>query len=81
MPDTDSNVANQIASRIRKAIEGTVLANYPQLNLTISAGLASSNPTVNWQQLLTRADQALYQAKHNGRNQIRQYSSLEPQTI
>lgn len=81
LPDTDSNVANQIASRIRKAIEGAVLANYPDLNLTISAGLASSNPTVNWQQLLTRADQALYQAKHNGRNQIRQYSALEPQTI
>lgn len=38
--------------------------------ITASFGLAQALPGDNFDSLVTRADDALYQAKHNGRNQI-----------
>ncbi len=42
------------------------------INITASIGLATHDPanTVNWEQLLEQADQALYRAKADGRNKV-----------
>ncbi|MCP4041956.1 MAG: diguanylate cyclase [Gammaproteobacteria bacterium] len=38
------------------------------VDLTISLGVASATPGMTQEQLLDRADQAMYRAKQNGRN-------------
>ena len=74
MPDTDSGFAFTVAERLRQSIESTPIkiSRAPSsLNITVSIGIASSNgsPDVP-EQLLRRADQALYRAKREGRNRV-----------
>ncbi|MBV2129109.1 GGDEF domain-containing protein [Arsukibacterium indicum] len=76
LPDTDATAAKHVANRIRRAIESSVPVHYPELKLTISAGLASTRHNTNLQELLLQADQALYQAKNTGRNQICSFATL-----
>ena len=54
-------------SRVEPALRGTLLGN-----ITMSFGIAQWDVSMdkNGQQLLTAADDALYQAKHEGRNRI-----------
>jgi PleD family two-component response regulator len=40
--------------------------------VTVSIGLASCLGDVDCEELMVRADRALYQAKHDGRNLLRQ---------
>ena len=74
MPDTDSAFAFTVAERLRQSIESTPIkiSRAPNaLTITVSIGIASSNgpPDVS-DQLLRRADQALYRAKREGRNRV-----------
>jgi two-component system cell cycle response regulator len=74
MPDTDVAFATNIAERLRQSIETTPvqISRVPgTLNITISIGIArceGENDTA--EQLLHRADQALYRAKRTGRNKV-----------
>lgn len=70
---SDALEAMRTAERIRKAIEAVPMkAGKPESmhHITISIGVALANytQTEQIQTLLERADQALYQAKHQGRN-------------
>jgi len=77
LPDTRSEAALTIANRIRKQIEQSKISASPQLKLTISVGIATSSTDIaDWQLLIQHADQALYQAKRQGRNQVSQYADL-----
>ena len=74
MPDTDGTFAFSVAERLRQSIESTPIkiSRAPNaLNITVSIGIASSEgaPDVA-DQLLRRADQALYRAKREGRNRV-----------
>ena len=70
LPETGKDTAVEIAERLRSSIEGTVIsANSNNINITISLGVACLDPkTKNIEQLLKRADVALYKAKQSGRN-------------
>ncbi len=73
LPETDPAAALEIAERLRKAIEETeMLFDGQTVTLTISIGAASldSQPGLSLEIILDRADQALYRAKENGRNQV-----------
>jgi two-component system, cell cycle response regulator len=74
MPDTDIVPASAIAERLRRDIETTPLelGQAPhQLNITISVGVAKAEgANDSGEALLHRADQALYRAKHSGRNRV-----------
>jgi len=74
MPDTDSAFAFTVAERLRQSIESTPIkiSRAPNtLTITVSIGIASSNGTPDVpEQLLRRADQALYRAKREGRNRV-----------
>lgn len=68
LPDTDLSGARVSGERLRRQIAQTP---FPQVGtVTISVGVARLEPNDNVDSLLKRADDALYQAKHNGRNQV-----------
>ncbi len=74
MPDTDMSFAYNIAERLRQSIETTPIdiSRAPgKLNITISIGIATAEGKDDTaEQLLHRADQALYRAKRSGRNKV-----------
>lgn len=78
LPETSVKQAEEAAERLRVAIDNSRLAldgGLP-LHFTVSLGVtALCERDVNIDTLLNQADQALYQAKNNGRNQVCTYSS------
>jgi diguanylate cyclase (GGDEF)-like protein/PAS domain S-box-containing protein len=78
LPETETDMACQTAERLRQVIESNrVATSSGPLQITISFGIATLNEgdDISLDQLIDRADQALYQAKNSGRNQI--YAWLE----
>jgi diguanylate cyclase (GGDEF)-like protein len=73
--DTDSEGAPRIFDRLRAAVERYA---FPQVGkVTISIGFTQVRRNDNPAALLGRADEALYHAKRNGRNQVAHYDELE----
>ena len=75
MPETDIDVAGNAAERLRADIAELRINgdNGEQIALTISIGVAASDPygaPDSASSLLSRADKALYQAKHEGRDRV-----------
>jgi two-component system cell cycle response regulator len=74
MPDTDGEVAEKVAERIRAEIERTPFAiggNGQSINMTVSVGVSSlRRPVDTAEALMKRADVALYEAKTGGRNRV-----------
>ena len=67
--ETTESGARVLAERIRAKVAA---ATFPGgLKLTISVGVAATDEAALFTQLIDRADQALYVAKHGGRNQVR----------
>ncbi len=71
LPGTDAEGSKIIAERLRKAVMDTTFsADGKPLKVTISIGIASAPVDAKSKEdLLEKTDQALYHAKHNGRNQ------------
>jgi diguanylate cyclase (GGDEF)-like protein len=68
LAETDLEGARCVAERMRDAVAGC--ADF-QRTLTISSGVATlSSHGIDAEQLVLRADQALYQAKGEGRNRV-----------
>lgn len=74
MPDTSLNVARIAAERLRNAIEETPIpigTSPNSLDITLSVGVAMGDgESRNLPELLARADNALFSAKTEGRNQV-----------
>jgi len=75
LPDTDEKGAERVAERLRAAVESLALphAAAPLGVVTVSVGLVSCGPSRTAPavpDLLRAADQALYRAKHAGRNRV-----------
>lgn len=67
-PGADLEVAAMIAKRIRESVESITTNPRP---VTVSIGVAGFQQDVDdWAGLVSKADQALYRAKHNGRNAV-----------
>lgn len=66
--------AARILERCREAVE---TRRFPQVGqVTVSIGFAKMKPDLHPLEILSRADKALYYAKHNGRNQVHSYDKL-----
>lgn len=75
LPELDKAQASQMAQKLCDVISRTKLPTKkfaPKINLTISLGVASYPVDGKKEDdLLKKADEALYQAKHSGRNTVR----------
>lgn len=72
LPEADLAVAAQVAERLREDIAQArvVLAEQREVGVTISVGICQLREAETLEQLMMRADQALYAAKHAGRNRL-----------
>ncbi len=73
LPQTSILKAFEVAERLRQTVDKTEipLDHGLPINITVSIGACSlHDPEVNIDTLLARADQALYDAKNQGRNQV-----------
>lgn len=73
LPDTGLEDAHPIAERLRECVQQLPIHDHAGAALpgvTLSIGLAEWVPFENPEQLIARADAALYQAKYAGRNRV-----------
>lgn len=70
MADTDASIACEVAERIRQTIQATptIVESIP-IEVTTSIGISVQTPPSTFENLFDDADEALYQAKAQGRNQ------------
>ncbi len=71
-PEADGEIAQAIAERLRCAVEGIAITvgDGSAIRFTISAGVAQWKEGESVEQLIARADAALYKAKAAGRNRV-----------
>jgi diguanylate cyclase (GGDEF)-like protein len=72
LPDTDRDGAEKLANKLRiKVSESPLVAINDEIEITLSGGVASVRlEDKNIETALSDADEALYRAKRNGRNQV-----------
>ncbi|MCH8181031.1 MAG: GGDEF domain-containing protein [Proteobacteria bacterium] len=76
LPQVTEAEALSAIERLRQSTERLSYAGHPGLRATFSAGLAQAQAGESLEQLVERADHALYQAKREGRNRCGQASHL-----
>ncbi|WP_168204202.1 transporter substrate-binding domain-containing diguanylate cyclase [Aliikangiella coralliicola] len=67
-PEADSNEATTVAEKLRNSLKSTRFDQVKQV--TASFGLTTWQPGDTQQQIITRADNALYEAKRLGRDRV-----------
>jgi diguanylate cyclase (GGDEF)-like protein/PAS domain S-box-containing protein len=83
LPDTDRSAALHVAERLRSILASTPIAYAEQtLGVTVSQGVATmQGKSCDLTAMLTQADQALYAAKHAGRNTVRSVEVLAANSV
>jgi diguanylate cyclase (GGDEF)-like protein len=72
LPETDRKTCLQVAERLRATIAATPIKVLDkEIPVTVSVGIATKDEnTMDLETLIARADQAMYIAKHRGRNRV-----------
>lgn len=81
LPDTDPANAFVICERFREmALQQSFTYSGSRFSVTLSVGISHFNPNLDQfpAAFIEKADQALYQAKHDGRNRVVIYSNRRP---
>lgn len=70
--DIKQYIVNNVAEKIRSVVENTpcILMDKKAINVTISIGTALHDGHPDFSRTMKKADDALYEAKNNGRNQV-----------
>jgi diguanylate cyclase (GGDEF)-like protein len=72
----DEKSAQKKAEEIRKAVERLAFNEDGGFKVTVSAGVASTESGVSFEDTLNRADKCLYKAKKSGRNKVVIHSEI-----
>jgi diguanylate cyclase (GGDEF)-like protein len=80
LPDTLLETAMDVAERLRQGVAESDLLAVPPLRATVSIGAAAYVAGQSAQEILRAADDAVYVAKRNGRNQVQSSGELVPAT-
>lgn len=84
LPETDREGALQLAERFRRRIADRAFTDAEgrgALSVTISIGVAVLDPSIEKRSvLIERADEALYAAKHGGRNRVEAWAPARPES-
>lgn len=71
LPETDTDAAIGFAEKLRRRVERTVvIVGENEIRPTISLGVAMNRKSSDLDDLIDRADRALYTAKRTGRNKV-----------
>jgi len=71
LPQTDSEGARTVAERIRTMTEAlTVPSEQGPVRVTVSIGISTYQTGLEFDRVVQRADEALYEAKQSGRNRV-----------
>jgi len=72
LPNTDLFQGKALLDRLRSDLENLPikLSNKKNINISISMGIARMLPDISVEDSIIRADDALYEAKNRGRNQV-----------
>ncbi|GAC38470.1 hypothetical protein GPSY_2859 [Paraglaciecola psychrophila 170] len=70
LPNTDLQGALAIANKLKDAISADPIGHPVGVNVWVTGGVALINHNDTFETLFKRADDALYQGKQNGKNQI-----------
>lgn len=70
LSNTEVAGARFIAERVRLEIKKLMIKNHEQIKVTASIGISATNSIKDVNQTLQYADNALYQAKEQGRNRV-----------
>ncbi|MEK7635041.1 MAG: GGDEF domain-containing protein [Patescibacteria group bacterium] len=70
----DLNDAKAKAEKVRKNIEKLEFNQASDIKVTVSIGVVSSEVSSNFEELIKKADEAMYQSKNSGRNKVTVYS-------
>jgi len=71
----EKNIISQIAQKIQEQIAQSVVEiGEIKLAFTVSIGYVIGKPNESFENLVKKADIALYKSKENGRNQVQEYS-------
>lgn len=70
LTEVDSKQAQDVAEKIRQRIESVeiLLGDERIIRVSVSIGITLSDGHPDYQRQIERADKALYEAKHSGRN-------------
>lgn len=84
LPETDEKGSIKVGENLRKAIESLELQYHSKiLKVTISLGCYTYNPDeadseeITKDNIIDRADQALYKSKERGRNKVTHYNNMK----
>ena len=69
IPDVDEKTAVEFAESIRKKIDEICFVTVKHITISLGVTLAKPNDTIA--SFVKRADDAVYEAKENGRNQVK----------
>lgn len=71
MPGANKEIAARHAEELRAGVEKLVFENQPELKVTASFGVSSSESGATPKELYAQADKAVYAAKDAGRNNVK----------
>ena len=79
LPETALDGAVEVAERLREAVAkaGVAREEGVPLRVTVSIGVATTAGSANLDTLMSQADDALYDAKHRGRNRVRAFAQRD----